>query len=88
MPHRLMLQQSRSFSRRAAASVADPALRREALLTERIASGLLAVKRTMNGNVDAEAIEATVRWTEAELEPIRSDPMARRIVEELRGISA
>ena len=84
VPHRLLLQQTRSFSRRAGASMVEPALRREALVVERIASGLLAVKRTMNGNVDAEAIEATVRLAEVELEPARSDPIIRRILERIR----
>ncbi len=84
VPHRLMLQQTRSFARRAGASVADPAARREALLVERIASGLLAVKRTMNGRVDADAIEATRQWAEAELEPVGTEPMARRLLERIR----
>ncbi len=77
---RLMLQQCRSFARRAAALAADPSLARPALIVERLAAGLLAWMRMKNPHADAAMAGDTLAWARRQLQPIDRHPPAVRLI--------
>jgi len=78
-PKRLLLQQCRSFARRAHTLASDRKTECEALLTERLAAGFLAVERALNPPCE-EALTGSIEWAVQKLYDVRSEPLAQKLI--------
>ncbi|MEM2110610.1 MAG: SGNH/GDSL hydrolase family protein [Candidatus Bathyarchaeia archaeon] len=85
LPKRLMLQQCRSFARRAYALATDGETEYEALLTERLAAGFLAAERALNPFCE-EALTGSVEWATQKLYDVRSELLAQKLIDYLQEI--
>lgn len=82
---RLMLQQCRSLARRAGVLAADARVAREALITERLAAGLLAWMRMRSPHVDSSFILDNVAWARHQLGAVCDHPPASSLLQRFEG---
>lgn len=80
---RLLLQQSRSFARRAGVLARDPRIAREALIAERLAAGLLVLLRMKNAVAVPEDFPDNLAWAQSRLEPVQGEARAVNLLNQL-----
>ncbi|MCM8821713.1 MAG: SGNH/GDSL hydrolase family protein [Candidatus Omnitrophica bacterium] len=79
---RLMLQKSRSFSRRAIAFSDNEKVRNEAMIVECFACGFMAAEKIFNTQ-EKVIIEKSRQWAILQLEKISDDAAAKKLIEYL-----
>ncbi len=86
-PRRLLLQQCRSFARRAATIAGSSTLAQRALATERLAAGLLALQRTRVPYCRAaDCRKASAAWGLSQLDGVEATTPMKTLADDLRAV--